>query len=75
MRKIEKQMKKTIQRNLPFEYIEYSRDDALRFCADEPMKLEIIEEIKEGEVISTYRHGDFEDLCGGPHVEFNVPPQ
>ena len=43
--KIEKQMKKTIQRNLPFEYIEYSRDDALRFCADEPMKLEIIEEI------------------------------
>ena len=37
--------------------------------SDEPMKLEIIGEIPEGDPITTYRHGQFEDLCAGPHVE------
>ena len=37
--------------------------------ASEPLKMEIIEEIPEDEKITTYKHGKFEDLCAGPHVE------
>ena len=69
LKKIEKQMRRTIARNLPFEYKEYPRTEALALNADEPLKLEIIEDIPEDEAISTYKHGNFEDLCAGPHVE------
>ncbi len=67
--RIEEQMKSVIARDLPFVYREYPRDAALDMNSDEPMKLEIIDEIPEDESISTYTHGDFEDLCAGPHVE------
>ena len=66
---IEQRMKKVVASDLTFEYQEYAREEALSMNADEPLKLEIIEEIPEGEPISTYRHGGFEDLCAGPHVE------
>ena len=69
LEKIEEQMTKVIARDLKFEYREYPRDEALEMNADEPLKLEIIEGIPEDEAISTYRHGDFEDLCAGPHVD------
>ena len=62
-------MKKKIAGNLPFEYSEYSRAEILAMNADEPLKLEVIEQIPDEEVISTYSHGSFEDLCAGPHVE------
>ena len=68
-KEIESRMKKVIKQNLPFEYHEYSRDKALKMNANEPLKLEIINDIPDGEVISTYKHGEFEDLCAGPHVE------
>ena len=66
---IEKAMRRTIAQNLPFELHEYPRGRALDMNADEPLKLEIIDEIPEDEPITTYKHGDFEDLCAGPHVE------
>ena len=69
LKKIEGRMKAIIARDLTFEYSEYPRDEALALNADEPLKLEIIGEIPEDEPISTYRHGEFEDLCAGPHVE------
>ena len=69
LKRIERRMRRVIARNLPFEYSEYPRDEALELNADEPLKLEIINEIPEDEAISTYRHGEFEDLCAGPHVE------
>ena len=69
LERIEKQMKAVIAKDLSFEYSEYPRDEALALNADEPLKLEIINEIPEDEAISTYRHGEFEDLCAGPHVE------
>ena len=69
LKRIERRMRRVIARNLPFEYSEYPRDEALELNADEPLKLEIISEIPEDEAISTYRHGKFEDLCAGPHVE------
>ena len=67
--RIEKRMRKVIQRDLSFEYREYPRDQAVHMNAEEPLKLEIIEDIPASEQITTYRHGDFEDLCAGPHVE------
>ncbi len=66
---IERRMKDVMATNLPFEYREYPRDAALELHAEEPFKLEVIQEIPEDEAISTYRHGEFEDLCAGPHVE------
>ena len=35
---------------------------------DEPYKVELIEELPEGEEISFYKQGDFTDLCAGPHL-------
>ena len=69
LEEIEQRMREVVGQDLPFEYSEYSREDSLAMNADEPLKLEIINEIPEDEAISTYRHGDFEDLCAGPHVE------
>ena len=66
---IEKAMRKTIAQDLPFELHEYPKDRALDMNADEPLKLEIIHEIPEDEPITTYKHGEFEDLCAGPHVD------
>ena len=67
--RIEKRMRRVVQQNHAFEYHEYPRDEAERMNAAEPLKMEIIEEIPEDEKITTYRHGRFEDLCAGPHVE------
>ncbi|MAF53231.1 MAG: threonine--tRNA ligase [Chloroflexi bacterium] len=69
LEKIEGKMKEVMAKSLPFKYREYPRPDALSMHSDEPLKVEIIEEIPEEEAISTYTHGDFEDLCAGPHVE------
>lgn len=69
IKRIEKRMKKIIAQDLPFIYREYPRDQSLKMNAEEPLKLEIIEEIPDDEPISTYTHGKFEDLCAGPHVE------
>ena len=67
--RIEKRMRRVVQQNHTFEYHEYPRDEAERINASEPLKMEIIEEIPEDEKITTYRHGKFEDLCAGPHVD------
>ena len=69
LEKIEERMKAVIAANLTFEYSEYTREQALLRNTEEPFKTEIIEGIPEGEPISTYKHGGFEDLCEGPHVE------
>ena len=69
LEEIELRMQDVIDEDLPFVYREYPRDEAKRMNADEPLKLEVIDDIPEGEAISTYTHGRFEDLCGGPHVE------
>ena len=69
LEEIERRMSLVIAQDSKFEYAEYTRDEALAMHADEPLKLEIIESIPDNESISTYSHGDFEDLCAGPHVE------
>ena len=69
--KIEAEMRKIVAENLPFERHVVSRAEALeRFGSrGERYKVEIIESIPEGEEVSYFQHGDFIDLCRGPHVE------
>ena len=66
---IEAKMREVIKRDHAFEYAEYAREEMIEKNANEPLKLEIINQIPADETISTYTHGDFEDLCVGPHVE------
>ena len=66
---IEERMRRDIAAALPLERRELSRGEAQEQFADQPFKLETIAEIPADEAISTYRHGSFEDLCEGPHVE------
>ena len=64
---IEKTMKKLIEGNPVFEKKTVSKEDARVLLADEPYKLELLEELTDGE-ISFYTSGTFSDLCAGPHV-------
>ena len=66
---IEKLMRQTISAGQSFVREELSRDEALNLFADQPYKLEIIGDLPEETTLSIYRHGDFVDLCQGPHVD------
>ena len=70
LKKIEKKMKELIKKNQPFSRREVSRENALKQFADlgENYKLELINELPEGETISLYQVGNFIDLCRGPHI-------
>lgn len=67
---IEKEMKKIVKENLKIERFELPREEALELMKDEPYKIELINELPEGEVISFYKQGEFTDLCAGPHVRY-----
>lgn len=67
---IEKEMKKIAKENLKIERFELPRNEALDLMKDEPYKIELINELPDGEVISFYKQGDFTDLCAGPHVNY-----
>lgn len=69
--KIQKEMKKIIQANYPIERFELPRKEAVEFerKSGEDYKVELIEDLPEGEVISFYKQGDFVDLCAGPHMD------
>lgn len=71
LKTIEKVMKKIVKQNLPLVYHERTREEAVQWAKenDEDYKVELIQDLPEGEVISFYRQGDYEDLCAGPHVE------
>ena len=68
---IEAEMARIVAENLPFERFELSREETLERLgkAGQPYKVERLADIPEGEAISFYRCGGFEDLCRGPHVE------
>lgn len=65
---VESEMKKIIKANYPIERKEVSKEEALKLFSDEPYKIELIENLSEGSIISTYTQGDFTDLCAGPHI-------
>ena len=65
---IQRKMEKRVKSNVPFVHEEMAKADAQRLFANQPYKLELINEIKEGHV-SVYKHADFIDLCQGPHMD------
>ncbi len=72
---IEGRMRARMTSDVPFEYSELSKDEALKQFAGQPFKVELIEGIA-AEKVSLYRQGAFLDLCEGPHVDRTgqVPP-
>ena len=68
--KIEEEMKKIIKENLPIERFELPKEEALKLMKEQKQdyKVELIEGLEEGEVISFYKQGEFTDLCRGPHL-------
>ncbi len=67
--KIEAEMKKICKEALMPERLEMTADEARAAMANEPYKLELIEELaSKGETLSFYKQGDFVDLCAGPHI-------
>ncbi|MGF9601448.1 threonine--tRNA ligase [Bacillus subtilis] len=68
--KIEKEMKKIINANLPIIRKEVSREEAKARFAEigDDLKLELLDAIPEGETVSIYEQGEFFDLCRGVHV-------
>ncbi|MFZ4776091.1 MAG: threonine--tRNA ligase [Terrimicrobiaceae bacterium] len=78
--RIEEEMKREVKANHVFERVELSRDEAIAMARrgelaalsprgeESKFKLDIVQNIPDGEVITLYRNGEFTDLCAGPHV-------
>ena len=66
--KIEREMKKIAKSDKRITRLELSKEEALEMFKDNPYKIDLIENIPDGEVISAYKQDDFVDLCRGPHM-------
>ena len=71
MEKIEAEMRRICKEKLKIERFELPREEALKLMEEkeEPYKVELINDLPEGETISFYRQGEFTDLCAGPHLD------
>ncbi|MGV8172537.1 MAG: threonine--tRNA ligase [Candidatus Woesearchaeota archaeon] len=65
---IEAEMEKIVREDLPVYREELSKHDALKLFSNNEYKVEMINELPDGEKISMYKQGEFFDLCRGPHV-------
>ena len=68
LEKIEKKMKEIINKNLRFERKEVTKKEAEKLFKGQPYKLELIKDLKDK--ITIFKHGDFIDLCSGPHINY-----
>ena len=68
--KIEEEMKKIIKENLAITRYTLPKQEAIQLMEvrKEPYKVELIEDLPEGEEISFYDQGEFKELCAGPHI-------
>ena len=71
LEKLEAEMRKICKEKLKLERFELPREEAIKFMEEreEPYKVELINDLPDGEPISFYRQGDFVDLCAGPHLD------
>ena len=69
LEKIEAEMRKICKEKLKIERFELPREEALKLMADEPFKVELINDLPADAVISFYKQGEFTDLCAGPHLD------
>ena len=67
---LEKEMQKIVKESLGLQAYEVSKDEAIAYMQekDEPYKLELIENLPDGERISFYKQGDYAEFCTGPHL-------
>jgi threonyl-tRNA synthetase len=70
LKKIEEEANKIIKEDLEIKRFTLAREEAIKFMQDrnETYKVELIEELPEGEEISFYEQGEYVDLCAGPHL-------
>ncbi|PFN08930.1 threonine--tRNA ligase [Bacillus cereus] len=68
--KIGNEMQNIVNENLKIERVEITRKEAEELFQDvnDHLKLELLEAIPEGEVVTIYKQGEFVDLCRGPHL-------
>jgi threonyl-tRNA synthetase len=69
LERIEKEMKRISKDNKRITRIELSKSDALDLFKNDPYKIELINNMETGTIISAYKQDDFVDLCRGPHME------
>ena len=67
---VEDEMRKLVKESLLLQVQERSREEAIAYMEkqEEPYKLELIRELPEGERISFYKQGDYQEFCAGPHI-------
>ena len=65
---VEKEMRRILSGNVDFVRKEVSKAEALELFKDQPYKVELINDLPDGETITTYTQDGFTDLCRGPHV-------
>jgi threonyl-tRNA synthetase len=65
---LEREMAKGVASNDAFKCREVTREEALALFADNPYKVELINDLPPDERITVYTNGDFTDLCRGPHT-------
>lgn len=70
LKQVEDEMRKLAKESLPLQVQEKSREEAIAYMEkqEEPYKLELIRELPEGERISFYKQGDYQEFCAGPHI-------
>ena len=66
---IEKSMRKTIDENLPFVSRIVDRNEAINLLKNQLFKIEIVNDLAETSEITFFKHGSFDDLCEGPHLD------
>ena len=70
LEKLEAEMKKITKENLKLERFTLPRAEALELVKNEPYKVELINDLPEGEEISFFKQGEFVELCAGPHLTY-----
>jgi len=68
LQQIEKMMKQIVQENIQIQRKEVTIAEAQQLFTHDALKLELLQDIPEHEVVTVYEQGDFYDLCRGPHV-------
>ena len=70
LREVEEEMRKIVKESLSLQVFEKSREDAISYMEKrgEDYKLELIRELEDGQQISFYKQGEYEEFCAGPHI-------
>ena len=70
LREVEEEMRRIVKESLSLQVFEKSREDAISYMEKrgEDYKLELIRELEDGQQISFYKQGEYEEFCAGPHI-------